>query len=493
MLKPRNVQKSGIRGLFLPYSGHYFSPLKIRRVLVRTFAMKRSAPLSKTASKSKKPRIEIPDYHRTPTVKDEHGDPIWPAPREQIAVARNFIQECAGAKKKTVICPDKDADGLTSGVVLYRTLTALGLPEELIYVHLLSKGTTIADESEREALAEKQPDYIFILDHGSISCPPLVPRPHKSLVIDHHQATDSDFPSGSQHVTACNSPPVATTSLLTYHLCSPLHPSIADTCAWLCIVGTTGDLGGTLKWQPPFPDMAPAFKKHTKSSLNDAVSLLNAPRRTSRYDVHSAWTAVLAADGPSSILQNRRLREARAEVSAEVERCTHTAPKFSADATIAVLRISSAAQVHPVIATRWAGHLSSQKLEVVMCANEGYLDGMVNFSCRVAKGARNRETPVNIIEVLKGIVERGESGGLRERLGAGFARGHKEASGGIVEKEAFEEFVKLMGVGEKAAKADGEGMKRVKTVERSPQKNTLMNYFGKSKVGQKEEVKGEVV
>lgn len=439
--------------------------------------MKRSAPSSKPSPKSKKPRVEVPDYHITPSVKDENGDPIWPAPKDQIASARSFILECAKANKKTIICPDKDADGLTSGVILYRTLTALGLSSNLIDIHLLSKGTTITDSSERSSLASKQPSYIFILDHGSISCPPLVPHDHKTLVIDHHQATESDFPSDSQHVTACASPPVAPTSLLTYLLCSHLHPSIVENCAWLCILGTTGDLGNTLKWEPPFPDMSAVFKTHTKKSLNDAVSLINAPRRTSTYDVDSAWTALLAAeDGPSSILRNKRLLEARYEVNAEVERCTHTAPKFSADATVAVFRISSGAQVHPVIATRWAGHLSSKKLEVVLVANEGYLPGFVNFSCRIPRCARARDPPVNLIETLRGFAEKEE--GLVERLGSGFGRGHKEASGGIVPKEGFEELMRVMEVGERVKKEEGD--RKGKTLKASPQKNTLMNYFGKS-------------
>ena len=78
-----------------------------------------------------------------------------------------------------------------------------------------------------------------------------------------------------------------------------------------------------------------------------------------------------------------------------------------------MIRISSGAQIHPVIATRWTSTLKSNKLEIVMCANEGYLPGMVNFSCRVAKCAKDRlqvaaqsekdrdGAPVNIIDVLK--------------------------------------------------------------------------------------------
>lgn len=79
----------------------------------------------------------------------------------------------------------------------------------------------------------------------------------------------------------------------------------------------------------------------------------NIARRTARFDVASAWQALVETSNPKEILGNKRLLEARAEINEEIERQTHTPPKFSKDGKIAVLRIHSAAQVHPVIATRW--------------------------------------------------------------------------------------------------------------------------------------------
>ena len=69
----------------------------------------------------------------------------------------------------------------------------------------------------------------------------------------------------------------------------------------------------------------------------------------------SAWEALLNANGPKDILSNVRLLNARAEINEEVEKQTHTPPKFSKDGKIAVLRINSEMQVHGVIATRWVG------------------------------------------------------------------------------------------------------------------------------------------
>lgn len=388
------------------------------------------------------------------------------------AHTRNLSDLCSvSASKKTLIVPDKDADGLTSGVILQKTLVLLGLDPKLITAHLLQKGNSIHDEAERAAMSAQEPAYVFVLDQGSRKSLPVVDKPHQALVIDHHFALDDDFPQGSKHVTACNSPPVATSSLLTYLICRDLHEGVEESCDWLCIMGTHGDLGNTLKWEPPFPDMKAAFKKYTKKALNDAVSLINAPRRTAAFNVSSAWSALAAAESPAVLLKNRALLAARAEVNAEVERCTHTAPKFSSDAKIAVFRISSEAQVHPVIATRWAGHLQSAKLEVIMVANEGYLPGLVNFSCRIPRSARARDPPVNIIEILQGIAAKAPDETLRARLGQSFARGHKEASGGIVAVKEFEELLEIMEVGKKAESGSS---------PKKPQPgNTITNYFGK--------------
>lgn len=364
---------------------------------------------------------------------------------------------------------------------MHRTLVKLGLDSSLIEVHLVEKGANIHAKSEREAMAAKAPAYIIVLDQGSVAAPSLIDSPSaKSLIIDHHLS--DAFPENALVVSACHYPPVSTSSLLTYEICKPLSNDLGTDCAYLACIGTHGDLGNTLKWNPPFPDMTETFKSHTKKSINDAVSLINAPRRTAKYDVITAWNALLSSTELKTLLNNGRLQSARAEINNEVELNTHTPPKFSADGRIAVLRINTAAQVHPVIATRWAGYLNSKALEIVVCANSGYLPGMVNFSCRIARCARSREPPVNIIESLKAAADL-STDGLRDRLGESFARGHKEASGGVVPVEAFEELMKLLKVGEKPEKPNDDNSpktKKLKTLEKSPQKNKIANYFSKT-------------
>ena len=80
-----------------------------------------------------------------------------------------------------------------------------------------------------------------------------------------------------QVVSAYGHEPVATTSLLAYVLCHELHDSLEDKVAWLGVLGTFGDLGSSVKWDPPFPDMGSAIKHHGgKTKYSQAVSLLNA-------------------------------------------------------------------------------------------------------------------------------------------------------------------------------------------------------------------------
>ncbi|KAF7956414.1 hypothetical protein EAE96_003755 [Botrytis aclada] len=445
----------------------------ILRVPIMERGIKRK---SEKTPESPKKAIKIDNYCSTPVRRTSAGEEIWPAPRDQLDSAYKFIRECATAQKLTLIVPDKDADGLSAGVIMYRTLMKLGLEEKNLSVHLVRKGSNIHEEYERKAMAELKPSYVIVLDQGSRGGLPVIDdESAKCMIIDHHLS--DDFPKRATIVSGCHCPPVPTTALMTYEICKELHPDIAQECGYLCAIGTHGDLGNTIKWIPPFPDMKDTFKKHTKKLINDCVSLINAPRRTGTYDVITAWKALLGAKDPKEIMTDKRLAEARREINEEVEKQTHTPPKFSRDGKIAVLKIKSEAQVHPVIATRWAGFLKSKALEIVMVANYGYLPGKVNFSCRIARCARGRDPPVNIIESLKAVANL-DTTDLVERLGENFARGHKEASGGIVNSAEFEELCELMKVGEKAENSEQEAS--TKKVGKSPQKNTLNNYFMKS-------------
>jgi len=104
-----------------------------------------------------------------------------------------LTKHSANAQKPTLIVPDKDADGLSSGVIIHKTLVKLGLDLRYLDVHLVQKGSNIHDEDERKLILEKKAAFIIVLDQGSRAGPPVVDDPDaKSLLIDHHLS--DEFP-----------------------------------------------------------------------------------------------------------------------------------------------------------------------------------------------------------------------------------------------------------------------------------------------------------
>lgn len=361
------------------------------------------------------------------------------------------ILHSVSAKQRTLIVPDRDVDGLASGAILERTLVLLGLDKDLISVYTIRKGGRLDDDVSRRAMAAYKPAFIFVLDHGSQQSPPLIDAPHRAIVIDHHYAKENAHPQDALLVTADNRPPVATSSLLTYLICLDLDEEVKEICDWLCVLGTLGELGNMAKWwQPPFPDMRPTIDMYKLNIIYQAISLIHAPRRAASCDVTIAWKALRAASSPKELTKDKNLVAAKREVHEEFMRCNKSAaPRFSADGRVAVIYLSSATQVHPLMASRWAGYIYTDLVEIVLVANEGYSPGMVSFSCRVAKCAKDMFPPVDTIKFLRETADRAADPTLRDRLGESFARGHKVASGGKVPKAEFEELMEALKLGPK--------------------------------------------
>ncbi|KAH9892875.1 hypothetical protein C8Q73DRAFT_649240 [Cubamyces lactineus] len=435
----------------------------------------------------------------------------WPAPAAQMKTAREFIKLCAASSNRTLLLPDKDADGLSSGLIVYETLLYLGLDSTLVSVHFPAKGSNIHAQAERDAIARYGAAFVIVTDQGSRGGPPIVDssdaNPVKTLILDHHWSTA--FPEGALVCTAAHCPPIATSATLAYEVCSPLvkgqaqkHRSdsagLREKLEYLCAMGTMGDLGTSFKWGPPFPDLRDCLKKWTKKVLGEAIGLLNAPRRSAEYDVETAWRALLNVSSPRDLLDPtnqdiRRLYAARAGVKAEVDRCARRPPTFSGDGRIALVRISSPAQIHPLIATRWSSSLKGARLEVVMCSNDGYTPGMTNFACRIARagggvaraGTKRKadeqqqdDHETDIIAILKEYA--GRVPGLRESMGDDFARGHKQASGGIVRTEDFEQLWEVM-LNSQSEQGDSPVKRRKAVGKAAPtQKNTLEGWFKKA-------------
>lgn len=55
--------------------------------------MKRKEAPSKEKSPAKKAKTVVPEYHATPSIKEEDGTIQWPAPKNQMEKAREIILE----------------------------------------------------------------------------------------------------------------------------------------------------------------------------------------------------------------------------------------------------------------------------------------------------------------------------------------------------------------------------------------------------------------
>lgn len=94
--------KSVVKSAFKAQPLFHFSCMRLSSLTItRQFAMKRSAATaslkvgiqSPKKPRTSKPSTSVPEYHSTPSRKDSNGEVIWPAPQNQIEVARDFIRE----------------------------------------------------------------------------------------------------------------------------------------------------------------------------------------------------------------------------------------------------------------------------------------------------------------------------------------------------------------------------------------------------------------
>jgi len=245
-----------------------------------------------------------------------------------------------------------------------------------------------------------------------------------TLVIDHHDARE--VPDVSVFVSSAGCEPVAPTGLLTFLLLRAIAP--LDDVAWLALLATTADLGRV----DAFPELAPFAARHRATHLKESVALLNAARRPGRYRPEVALDVLLSARDPDAVARGAtagtdELAECRAEVNAEVARVSRVAPRIAGN--FVLIRFASPAQVHPLVATRWAGRLAPR---VVIAADDGYMPGPVSFAMRSA-------SDIDLLALLRGLP-------LGELEGE-FAHGHPRATGGSIPPREFERILRAIGFG----------------------------------------------
>ncbi|MCI0570660.1 MAG: hypothetical protein L0Y66_07915 [Myxococcaceae bacterium] len=345
--------------------------------------------------------------------------PGWPAPHEVLEEGRQFLRDAA-LEPGAVVAARRDVDGLASGALVVHTFEALesGAPRAAFP----ARGEHSHAPSFRARLRKMGPTSLVVLAMGSRGGTLL--RGVPTLVVDHHRPEGT--PSGALWVSSSGAPPVAPTALLTYFLVSPMATQAK--LEWLALLGAVAELGP----DAPFPGTKDALKRHGRVALVDTIALLNAARRAEAFDAGLALRVLLEADTPGDIARGRvegvaRLRELRDSVQAELSRCARATPRLAG--RVALLTVHTGAQIHPLLATRWAQRLPEL---VVMVANTGYQPGAVHFA------VRSRAEP----DLLAFLGKLGVPGLERDAL-----QGHARAVGGRLDSEAFVALLRALGFG----------------------------------------------
>ncbi|WP_224246078.1 hypothetical protein [Hyalangium gracile] len=263
-------------------------------------------------------------------------------------------------------------------------------------------------------------EALVVLAMGNRAAPILPDLP--TLIVDHHPTTE--FPEGAQVLSSHGHEPVVPSSLLTYALVSPLI--IPGPLEWLAVLGTVAELGP----DAPLPSLKDALRRAGRKAVTEAVALLNAARRSTHFAASLALEVLMRAGSASDIDEGRvpgvdALRDCRLEVQREVARCSKTPPRIAGN--VALLLFSSGAQVHPLVAIRWAQRLPEH---IVIAANAGYLPGRVDFALR------SRE-PRDLIAFLRGLDLAPVEGD--------FAHGHPHATGGSLSSRDFLRLTEALG------------------------------------------------
>ena len=300
------------------------------------------------------------------------------------------------------VVPHTDADGLAAGAIALR---ARG--EGAADAVLLGRGKT---PFQPDAPLPDGP--LAVLDWG------IRPIGRPGLLVDHH-APEAEIVEG--HLVGIGAPlaissygedPETPTAPL-------LRRVVPEAPAWLAAVGAVGDLGDAGFALPECHGARP------KTAIRRLVSLVNAPRRLPDGPVRAALAVLVEHADPREALADPRIAElekAKAAWRAEFDRVVRTAPQMVGE-TVALLRFSSPAQVHPLVATTWSRRLAPR---MVLAANDGYLGaGTVNFAVRGGTGDLRR--------VLRDALPiRGDAASHE------FAHGHDRATGGSLPAGEFE-------------------------------------------------------
>ena len=330
---------------------------------------------------------------------------------------QTFLDPVSPQVQHVVLC-HSDADGLCAGVILCRALERAG--RSRIQLLATGKGESAWSSGTLERLSSTGLEALFVLDLGSRPKPifPGVP----TLLIDHHRSLG--VPPAAVLISSYKWRPSPCTSDLAFWL----GASLADVgdLDWLAATGIIGDLGhhATL---PPLPQ---AKQRYGSKVLQETTALVNAARRSASGDASVALAALWRAREPAEIAhahlpEARELAGLRQAFNDAVKQAKRVAPTFNR--RVALIRVSSPYQVHPVLAQIWRGRLPDY---IVMVANEGYLPGRVSFSLRTS-------LDISLLDFMQAF---------RHSLDATeFGYGHDKATGGNLPVDEWRRLLATMG------------------------------------------------
>jgi hypothetical protein len=333
---------------------------------------------------------------------------------------RTFQTFIAGLDRaaRVLILSHSDADGVSAGAILYTALKRAGL--ERTEVLITGKGEHAYTRGTRQRLEDSAPAALIVADLGCLAEPVLPGVP--TLFIDHHRPLG--VPENGILISGYTWQPIPNSSLLAWWLAATSAP--VDDLDWVAALGTLSDLGDTA----PFAFLPAVKKRYTAKWLREATTLVNAARRSAAHDTDTALQSILRATHPRDVCaedtpEGARLWVYRREVKVAFDEGKRASPVFSGK--IALVRVNSPCQIHPLVAQIWRTRLPRY---VVIVANEGYIPGWVTFSAR-SSGEHN------LLDFFRQI-----DMDLAEGY---FGYGHDQASGGSIPVAAWNELLRQIG------------------------------------------------
>jgi single-stranded-DNA-specific exonuclease len=318
-----------------------------------------------------------------------------------------------------IVLSHNDADGLSAAAILVRAFTAAGWPA---HARILGRGETPWSGAIRSELIRTELGGLIVADLGTRPGPiaPGIP----TVILDHHVPRGT--PEGATLISGHAFEPIPTTSVLALW-CASVVRDTSDL-LWLAALGLIGDMAG----KAGFPELEEARRRYGITALREAVSLLNAARRSASGDPGPALTLLLTAAGPKEITSGNRpevaaLRAAKTEVQEALAAAKRVGPKVRNG--IALLRFDTPCQVHPLLAQTWRARLKS---EIVIAANAGYRPGWVHFAARTARD----------LSLIDFLAEHAPPGADES-----YGSGHAGASGGALRPTDWNAFVSQLGFG----------------------------------------------